>query len=141
MGLLAVVSCHYAATVSAEKLPLLRAGVSPEEVAKSWGAPTEKVERETKRESVWYYARSTAYFAEGKLVRWTVQGEQGLEEYPEVEAKPVQAAASNAQQDGLPQENVDDLLSEIMKDVPSEPDSGSGAAGMPQALPGVSVAP
>ncbi|MFM1848321.1 MAG: hypothetical protein RL417_1795 [Pseudomonadota bacterium] len=51
----------------------LVAGMSPREVLTQWGAPLERLERETKREEVWWYpGRAMVSFSSGKVVEWTL---------------------------------------------------------------------
>lgn len=103
---------HYDAMISE--------GMTFAEVVRLLGAPSEKVERETKRENIWKYSDREVFFQEGRVVS----------------VKLSEAAAAAAVGDPLDDdlstysdqeldENVavEEILSEIMRVAPQEEDS------------------
>ena len=60
-----------ASMVNAERrLPDLNENMAAKDVIRLWGAPIERIERETKREEVWLYGESSVTFRSGKIVAW-----------------------------------------------------------------------
>ena len=133
--------CSLAAqnVVATPKLPALTPGMSYHEVISLWGEPVEREEQETKRYDVWRYSGDTqVVFHEGKTVAWTGMPKPGAP-VPAATPQKENGAAALRGPDG---KVVDDLLSEILKDVPSLEDGPSGAPpSVPNQYSGVSVPP
>ncbi len=99
-------------------------GATSKDVITIIGAPIDQVERETKRQMVWYYAQGSVVFVGGRARSVYLKGSDN-DKFREEEKKKMetQAIAANAK----PQSPVEDILTEILREVPSEPGS-EGAA-------------
>jgi hypothetical protein len=81
------------------------------------GEPTEKIEREAKREVVWYYPTGSIVFSKGRAKSVFIDGisqDRFSQEYLRLTqpAKPDNSKGLNSP--------VEDILSEILREVPSE---------------------
>jgi hypothetical protein len=122
------------------KFTPLENGMAYQDVLRVWGEPAEREEQESKRGDVWTYPGNVkVFFKEGKVIAWSgienpAPNKAELKELKEARA-PGRAEASG--------KSVDDLLSEILNEVPDLGEgSGSGSqAGGPSPLSGVVVPP
>ena len=111
-----VVFCNVA--FAADLSRTLTAGSSYGEVLSAWGDPLDKVEKDIKREVVWYYKDGAkVVFREGRLKSWrptsaTVAAQKALEDQRQA-AEPVATQLAS---------ETRDLVLDIAKEVPSGPD-------------------
>ena len=125
-------------------LPPLASGMGYHEVIARWGEPIERQEQETKRADVWTYQKGMrVFFSQGKVIAWSGAEKQDA---MNLDSQSERSDALKPKNDARKSGSVDDLLSEILKDIPSlddGPDGGSpgrpGAA--PAPLSGVAVPP
>lgn len=89
----------------------LTEGMNYNQVLRVLGEPTEKIDKETKREDVWLYGLNELVFAEGKLVAWKEAGTKKA-----IGANPANLGADA--QDGVSGEDV--ALEDILTDIVSE---------------------
>ena len=98
----------------------LHTKMSYSDVVKEWGSPTEKQEREAKREDVWIYNGAKVYFKEGKVSAWINEiSSRGSEMElakkstdETVGGRKVNGKASDSEHDAA----VDEILNEIVND-------------------------
>ena len=99
-------------------------GATSREVRALMGDPVDRIERETKREQVWYYASGSIVFMGGKARSIYMNGSNDdrfrIEEQRKMEIRKAAAQAT-------PLNPVEDILSEILREVPSEPGSDGAA--------------
>ena len=99
-------------------------GATGREVMALMGEPVDRIERETKREQVWYYVSGSIVFMGGKARSIYMNGSNDdrfrIEEQRKMEIRKAAAQAT-------PLNPVEDILSEILREVPSEP-GNDGAA-------------
>ncbi len=117
--------------LAAAKFPPLQAGMAFHEVVYLWGSPAEKSERETKREDLWRYPQGEVLFREGVVVSWKAQ--MLSTELLEAKMRPVTPPKRNS----LESEQFDELLNEIMRELPDEP-AGPGSGNSATTPPGPS---
>lgn len=112
-----------AAEASISRVPQ---GATSKEVIMLLGAPQEQVERETKRQKVWYYADGSIVFVNGKA-RSIYPNGSVIDSYIEQQEQRREAikAAPKASS------SVDDIISEILREVPSESMTDSSASAVP----------
>ncbi|MDC0358012.1 hypothetical protein OAO01_04280 [Oligoflexia bacterium] len=103
-------------------LSALEQGMHHSAVLKLLGPPTEKQEKETKREEVWKYEAAEVVFHEGKVISWATNNAE-LDAQLILKTKKVasDSDAHVAQKDSTDQVAVAEILSEIMREVPSQP--------------------
>ena len=106
-------------------------GASTKEIVTLLGAPAESIERETKREVVWYYPAGSVVFSHGTVKSVYIAGSSDdrlSAEYQKSlqDAKPVVASTTSSP--------VEDILSEILREVPSE--AGTDGSGQTAVAPG-----
>ena len=94
------------------RLPDLSEAMVAKDVIRLWGAPPERIERETKREEVWLYGESSVTFRAGKVVAWN-DASRALLATQTVPSPGKDAAGTSAvkESDDLP---VDALLEDII---------------------------
>ncbi len=101
-------------------------GMTYADVLEAWGAPTEKIVKEAKREDLWIYKESEVRFVEGKLVstnkrKFLAMKEKSIQdsemEYAEENENEVESA------------QVEDILTEIMTGSTSKVDDKKGRVG------------
>lgn len=108
----------------------LQNGATLPEVLKLWGQPTEKIERQVKREVVWTYAQGAfAVFKDGRVINWRSVRGRG----PTSEVKPTATPATER-----PLGEMGDLVRDIAKEVPGGPDVPYSEP-PPNQRPGVAV--
>ena len=92
-------------------------GASSKEVISLLGSPLERIEKEIKRQSVWIYASGKIIFSQGKAVSLFVNGntQDVFSADYRKNIEPIKPANSNALSNP-----VEDILSEILREVPSE---------------------
>lgn len=104
--------------IAADLSKKIPAGGSLGDVLASWGEPTEKIEKEVKREVVWYYpegARVT--FKDGRVKSWRAPDS--------IRQKDAEVAAAKALVTPIGEEltaETRDLVRDIAREVPSGPD-------------------
>ncbi len=131
---------------TAQKFPPLTPGMAYPEVLASWGEPIDRQEHEAKRQDIWIYKGDIkVVFSQGKVVAWTGQPQV---ESQAGESEVLDESSGKPARDSADSKSVDDLLTEILKDVPSADDApGSGGsnpapmAGFVAPPPPVAVAP
>lgn len=109
---------------------LLAKGLSAEMVRKSWGPPTEVLERETSRMVIWNYQNgASVLFGEGKVVQFQM---------PKGYVAPVEPAAvayDSPRNETADESLTRDLVREIAREIPSGPDSPLSGIGEPASEP------
>ena len=124
---------------SESKTPPLATGMHYAEVLALWGQPNEKQEKEPTREDIWIYRNSVVTFHEGRVTSWKSTTVVAL-------PSPAPSISEQAAKDkrGKDSVGVEDILTDIMKNVPSD-DSPEPPAGRdnrnPNPLPGVGMPP
>lgn len=100
-------------------------GATGKEVAALMGEPTDRIERETRREQVWIYPAGSVVFVAGKARSVYINGSE-QDRFSEEYRRSVELAKPVVQKPiSSP---VEDILTEILKEVPSET-GADGAAG------------
>ena len=140
--------------IAEKKLPPLQTGMTYSEVVGAWGAPEDRDEREIKRQNVWYYKSAQVVFEEGRVQAWEYRNNSDGTKSATGGVGPAHESVKSTPKPAVPttekseHSEIDDLLGEIMKDVPSEPDSTGGGNNYPttmpppiQPLPGVGLPP
>ncbi len=126
------------------KFPPLTSTMGYSEVLTLWGAPSTKEVHEVKRMDVWRYSGAKALFKEGKVFAWSVGSDPVTPALSskELEIKREKEAAEKERSTPTPsgEGGVDDLLTEILKDVPSSED-GTSAPSAPNMPGGFAVPP
>ena len=105
--------------------PTLRHGMLMQEVVKLWGAASYKMEHETSRREFWQYVGAEVTFEEGKVSAWKT-GVGG-----DVDPSAQQLASAiivKSPMDEAKSREAEQLLSEIMREIPSESDSAQPSA-------------
>lgn len=106
-----------AATVEAD-LNRIPQGATSNQVITLVGAPIETIERETKRQKVWYYPSGSVVFIGGRARSVYLKGSEH-DKFREEEQKKMESHAAAAAHAKGPSP-VEDILSEILREVPSE---------------------
>ena len=91
-------------------------GMTYQQVLKSWGAPLEKRELETKREDVWLYSSKSVTFKEGRVIEisdtWSGDQSAALSKTAGQEPSPPPVMKPSREPEG---KVVEEILTEIMK--------------------------
>jgi len=95
----------------------VRHGATTKEVQTLMGDPLDRLEREIKREQVWIYSSGSVVFVKGKAVSVYPEGESS--DILSVQYQDAVAAAKPPVQIA-PASPVEDIISEILREVPSE---------------------
>jgi hypothetical protein len=112
-------------------LARVRQGATTKEVQAFMGDPIDRIEREIKREQLWIYSSGSVVFIKGKAASVYLAGESddilSLKYQDTIAAaKPPVPAA--------PASPVENIISEILREVPSE--GGEAGQGVPALAPG-----
>ena len=106
----------------------IRHGATTKEVYTLMGDPVDRIEREIKREQVWIYSSGSVVFVKGKAASVYVEGESS--DILSVQYQDA-AAAAKPQVQVAPASPVEDIISEILREVPSEGgEAGQSAAAL-----------
>ncbi len=108
-----------------KRLPPLSNGMNYSDVIAMWGAPESKQERESKRDDIWVYPKGKVFFHEGRVVGWVDKTAIALTLQGQEDSAPKSGLAKPGQ--GKTEE-VEQILNEIMKELPSGEAGGSGSA-------------
>jgi hypothetical protein len=93
--------------------PMLNKQMGYSDVLQLWGAPIEKIEKETKRQDVWRYADAKVIFNKGRVVAWSYNDDNSATSplnTPEIES---------AEPSLVDDSQVEDILKDIMAGDPS----------------------
>ena len=112
-------------------LARIRHGATTKEVQTLMGDPVDRIEREIKREQLWIYASGSVVFIKGKAS--SVYLGEASDDILSVQYQDALAAAKPVAQ-AAPVSPVEDIISEILREVPSE--AGDGVATGPALAPG-----
>jgi hypothetical protein len=107
----------------------LKEGDTPGDVLRVWGEPVERVQKSLKGAVVWYYPRGTSVtFEQGRVREWHVERRDMLPTPTDAAGTPgvVTPTVAAVVTTKIKQETRD-LLREIAKEVPSNPDSPSSS--------------
>ena len=108
---------------------ILRKEMTQQEVLRELGGPLEKIERETRREELWYYKEIEIEFHEGKLFAWGLRNANGRI-VPSTETAG-SGDSRKAADDDAEASVMREILGEIMNS-----ESGEGAEGAAKGKPG-----
>jgi hypothetical protein len=123
----------------AEQRVALNPGMSPSDVLKSWGAPDELVEKETRREVVWIYGDRRVSFRDGKLL---ADDQQVVALKDKAASKPQPLGFNSyGSVTGTNGESthdraaMDEVFNEVLRSIPSEPDGARSGGRASSAVP------
>lgn len=112
-------------------LARIRHGATTKEVQTLMGDPVDRIEREIKREQLWIYPSGSVVFIKGRAT--SVFLGEANDDILSVQYQEAVAAAKPAVP-AAPASPVEDIISEILREVPSE--VGEGAPAGPALAPG-----
>lgn len=117
--------CLSQQTLAASKdLSLLEAGMSVNAVIKELGPPKTKIEKEVKREELWYYSFAELIFRGGSLALWKerkLNTDTAKAQSVSTAQDSINLLEAELSEEGSEQQvAIADILSEIMEDAPSE---------------------
>ncbi|MCB0338773.1 MAG: hypothetical protein KDD53_04170 [Bdellovibrionales bacterium] len=117
----------------------LRKSMTQYDVLKMWGAPIEKEEFESKRQSAWVYQDTKIIFQEGRVAAWFSRSGESNESLPPVIEIEKPVATAELDDDSVVGEQDDAAVEEILKDILDEPagdeDDGAGHRNFPPGRP------
>jgi hypothetical protein len=100
-------------------------GSSRQQVATIMGQPTERIEKEVKRQTLWIYPTGTVVFSKGRAVSIFLKGS---EDDILSDAYKTAMAAAKPTQSAQAVSPVEDIITEILREVPSDGTEGGAAA-------------
>jgi hypothetical protein len=126
--------------------PALQAGISMGEVLVRWGAPVERIEKESSRGELWVYPKGTVAFHQGKVVDFPGAAHAGgaqakgaasgsisgakmkLGEGSQTQVSQALAPQEAESNGDLPSNSSSDVISDVLREIPSgEEDKSAGA--------------
>lgn len=126
VGLIAAAALVPAVVKAEAGLSNIVQGSTSKEVMALVGEPRERLERETRRELVWIYPTGSVVFVGGRARSVYLNG-SSQDRFSEEYKRTVELA--KAATPAPPSSPVEDILTEILKEVPSEQGAGAEAGG------------
>jgi len=125
--------------------PALRTGISMGEVLARWGAPVERIEKESRRRELWGYPKGTVTFHEGSVVDFpgavqdvasplkggfsnTISNSKIKRSNGQAQGSQVLAPQEGELNSEAPTTSSSDVISDVLREIPSgEEDKSAGA--------------
>lgn len=107
----------------------LRKGMPLDEIVKVWGAPSNKIVKETKRESIYEYPGASLLLRDGKLVSWKLTDER-LAFDPEQQSSPIEPVIRDIGERSAVESILTEIISESSSETLSSQSKVPGSAGI-----------